>query len=362
MGRLTKWGILGAGTMARHFAEDLKFCDNGIFHGIASRSPDKTIAIAKEHNAKAFNDINVLFTDPEIDIIYIATPNSLHFEHCKRALSAGKAVLCEKPFALSAKEAKIIQKLAEDKGLFCMEAMWSRFLPIMETIKDHVERGTLGHIHGFRAELGLPVSYAENTRFSNLDLGGGALLDLGVYGVSLAHFLLGNPARVFASASLTPRGVDEHCSILMAYDNLQAQIVASHACELPNKLIISGEKGRIELQDLFIQGNEARLYRYERHIIDADTNTNDQNSDFKQKLKSSIIGRMLKKVINRLRPAKAGEVISSRYPGHGSAGDALTQNALATAIMPMSETVEVMTIIDKAFAEIHHRNQALRAA
>jgi len=348
MGRVIKWGIIGAGVMAHHFAEDLDHCDNGVFHAVASRTPEKAVDLAAQHGGKAYAGIDKLLADPDIDIIYVATPNTTHAKLCLDILKAGKGVLCEKPFAMNAKEAAKVINYAKKHNLFCMEAMWSRFLPLMHQLRSQIETGNLGPIRSVRAELGFPVDYSENSRFSDPKLGGGALLDLGIYCVSLVHDLLGAPKNIHAQAVVTDRGVDEHCSALMTYPGAQAHIVASHACELDNRLVITGETGRLEISDLFIQAKSAKLVKFARYAPQV---ISTEEPGLKDKLKNSIIGRIARKLKNKFGRDKE-IMLTADYPGHGyqfqaeAAGEAMLSGKTETRAMPWDETIAVMKTLD----------------
>jgi predicted dehydrogenase len=343
---------LGAGKIAHDFAADLSHCENGALAGAASRRIESAKALTRINGGKAYDSVNAMLADPDIDVIYIASPNALHAEHCEMALNAGKAVLCEKPFALSAKDAARIQKLAKSKNLFCMEAMWTRFLPLIQDVKAIVDSGDLGTINSIRAELGFPFAYDEGSRLGDSSLGGGALMDLGVYGISLAHYLRGAPNHVQGSAVLCAGGADEHSTSVLNYDTAQAVIIASHASELQNTFTIAGDKSRIEINAHFIQGKAAQLFSYTRENpnFGAGPSGNSENP-VKTILKKTGLFSAAKTLKNIARPNGAPK-LRHDYPGHGyqfqaqAVGKALRAGDIQSDIMPMAETIAVLKTLD----------------
>ena len=362
MGAVTRWGVVGAGWIARRFVEDLAHCDGAVLAGVASRGGDSARALAGAHGGRAHADVAALLADPDVDAVYVASPNSLHAGHCEAAIRAGKAVLCEKPFAVDAAEAARVVELARREGVFCMEAMWTRFLPPIRDVVREVAAGAVGPVRTVRAELGFPVSYAGAHRFASPELGGGALLDLGVYGVSLAHALLGAPVSVHAGARMEG-GVDAHCSALLVYPDAQAVVVASHATELTNTLVIAGEGGRIEVAAPFICGRAAyRTAVVRRPPGDAAA---DAAAAAGGRVRGLLKATGLWSPARRLGKALRGDgrpAFRNDYPGHGyqfqaeAVGRALAEGRTESPVMPLAETLAVMETLDAL------RAQALRAS
>lgn len=352
MGKIVRWGIIGAGTMAHHFAEDLAHCVNGVFHGVVARTPERAEALASAFGGTAYSSIEELLDDPSIDAVYIATPNSLHAEHAKLALRARKPVLCEKPFAINSEEADEVIALAKAQNVFCMEAMWMRFLPSIQNVVSEIEAGAIGPVRSIRAELGFPVAYAQQNRFSDPLLGGGALLDLGVYGVSLVQSILGTPIDVAASAHMEA-GVDVNSSVLLTYPEAQAVIVASHASELTNTLSIAGERGRITISGPFIAGLNASLKTFERQSPASQVS---QGNVVKRLLQSTGLWPLARKIGKSI--LRRGKTLSEGYPGHGyqfqaeAVGDALARGETECALMPLSDTLTVMQILTQTQAHM----------
>lgn len=345
MGTLIRWGILGAGTIARHFASDLDYASNGVLHGVASRTTKSAETLATSLNCKAYPDIKTMLADPDIDAIYIATPNSTHADYSIMALEADKAVLCEKPFCTSVEEAKRVAAVAGSKNLFCMEAMWTRFLPLIQVIRKQVDAGEIGPVRMIRAELGFPFLYEDASRLADP---GGALLDLGVYGVSIAHHILGKPDTISAAATLTDKGVDEHMSALLGYRDAQAIIVASHTSELTNTLVIAGENGRIEIAAPFIQGQQATSTRFTRTKPQKHAAS---ESRLKALLQKTGLWPLARKLARSLL-GRDGATQTMTYPGHGyqfqaeAVGQALGSGKIESNIMPLDETIAVMETVD----------------
>jgi predicted dehydrogenase len=201
-----------------------------------------------------------LAEDPGVDVIYVATPNPLHREHCLLCLDAGKPVLCEKPFALNAGQAGDMVRAAREKKLFLMEAMWSRFFPLMAKVRELVDEGAIGEVQMLVADLCIQFDFDPSDRRYAPDLGGGALLDLGVYPLSLASMLIGAPARITSLAHLGATGVDEQASITLGYDQGQVStLYASLRADSPVEAILLGTKGQIRIHPWWIRPDAITL-------------------------------------------------------------------------------------------------------
>ncbi len=203
-----RWGILATGGIARLMTRDL------LLHGhrvtaVGSRSPDAAVAFAAEHGiARVHATYDDLLDDPEVDVVYVATPHPMHAENARAALAAGKHVLVEKAFTLNAEQARTVVREAATQGLLVMEAMWTRFLPHMAFVRDVVASGRLGEVHSVHADHTQKLSDAPAHRLNDPALGGGALLDLGVYPLSFANDVLGPVTEVAATATMRETGVD----------------------------------------------------------------------------------------------------------------------------------------------------------
>lgn len=239
-----RWGIFGAGHIARAFVVEVTRRTPARVYAIASRDPARARAFADALDIpRAFGSYAEMIAAGGIDAVYIATHNDMHADHMALCLEAGLPVLCEKPFTVTAAEAEAVRRLAHAKGVFCMEAMWTRFLPAVRALRDLVRGGELGEVRHLHAELGHRRSAEFHARLFDPARGGGALLDSGAYGLSLAHYLLGAPESVFCEAQRGPTGVDEHVAVTLAYPGAAAQITASLRSTLGNALSVYGSNG-----------------------------------------------------------------------------------------------------------------------
>jgi len=248
-----RWGIIGAGSISAKFAEGLKSSPKAECYAVASRDLSKAEAFASKNGImKAYGSYEAMLDDPDVDIVYIATPNNLHYENTLAALSAGKNVLCEKPFALNSKELSEMIDLARRKKLFLMEALWSRFLPSIIKTKELIESGQLGKAHIVQADFGFFSQYNPEGRLYNPSLGGGSLLDIGIYPVFLSLFLFGYPDEISVLSVKSPTGTDNTNGILFSYnDGKVASLMSSFAVNLDTEARIYCDKGKITIHRMF---------------------------------------------------------------------------------------------------------------
>lgn len=243
-----RWGILATGGIARTFTKDLHVAGLDV-RAVGSRSPEAARAFAAELGiGRAHGSYEALFADPEVDIVYIATPHPMHVGPALAALEAGKHVLIEKPLTVSAAEAAAIRDLAAQKGLIAMEAMWTRYLPHMTRIHEIIDAGTLGEIRVVSADhtQSAPVDPAH--RMNALELGGGALLDLGIYPLSFVHDILGAPVTVQASARMLDTGADSDVATVMTHASGALSTTFSSSRGVgPNSAHIVGSLARIDI-------------------------------------------------------------------------------------------------------------------
>ncbi len=262
-----KWGIVGPGVIARQFAWDFRFCKLGELTAVASRNIDNASAFAKRYKIeKAYGSYDELFNDEEIDVIYIATPHTFHFEQTSLALKAGKAVLCEKPLTVSLAQAKEITALARSESNYLMEGLWTYFLPPIKKALEWVQQNRIGKILHVKADFGYPFPYDEKNRWFNPDLAGGALLDLGIYCIAMAWlFNQNDPKNINVIAQKASSGVDTDVSMQFEYENSVANLTVSLLCKLHNWAYIIGEKGYIAIQD-FWRSKQCFLYEGEKVV------------------------------------------------------------------------------------------------
>jgi predicted dehydrogenase len=245
-----RWGVLGAGGIAKAQVADMQL------HGftvaaVAARDLPRAVAWATETNVPtAYGSYEELAADPEIDAVYVATVHPAHAHAARIALEGGKHVLLEKPFTMDAAEARELVELAASKNLVILEAMWTRWLPHMVRIREILASGLLGEVRTVLAEHDQANEHVE--RMHKPELGGGALLDLGIYPVSFAWDVLGAPETVIAHATMTPAGVDREVAIILAYPSgAQAMLHAQMSGRGPNRAAIIGTQGRIEIEPVW---------------------------------------------------------------------------------------------------------------
>lgn len=258
-----RWGILGCGRIARKFASDLKLVADAELIAVGARELHTAQTFAKEFPAKhVHGSYNALVNDSEVDVIYVATPHAMHHEHVLLCLQHKKAVLCEKAFAINYKQATEMIQLAKEQQTFLMEAFWTRFLPHYEKAKQLIAEGKIGTIKYFYGEFGFKPVAPVAPRLFDPALGGGALLDIGVYPVFMALDLLGKPDVIDAAMTPAHTGIDEQCVIRFQYKN---GAIANLFCTLSTNLASGGDIGGTEGRIRFthrMHGPTAQLEYY----------------------------------------------------------------------------------------------------
>lgn len=243
-----KWGIVGLGNIAHQFAADLLLLEDAELVAVASRNLDKANQFAQKYNCiKAYDSYDALFADAQVDIVYIATPHDSHAELSIKALQKGKHVLCEKPIALSYKDAVSMTEASKKNNKFFMEAFWTRFIPSVQDVLEKVNNGIIGKVNYIKADFAFYGSETENKRLFDKELGGGALFDIGVYPLFLSYLFLGNPKEIVAKAIKHKNDIDLQTSMILQYESAQSILNASIISDSDMKAVISGTEGRIEL-------------------------------------------------------------------------------------------------------------------
>ena len=244
-----RWGILGTGNIANKMADALKSLNEAELVAVGSRTQQKADAFGDRHGVpRRHGSYQALANDPEVDIVYVCTPHTLHAENSLLCLDGGKAVLCEKPFTVNAAQARAVASRAREKGLFVMEAMWTRFLPAIRRCREIVRSGGIGEVRMLQADFGFRAGWDPQGRLLNPELGGGGLLDVGVYTVSLAHLLLGTPARIESLAHIGETGVDEQSALLLGYPGGEIAILSSAVrTNTPHVAYVMGTEGMIRI-------------------------------------------------------------------------------------------------------------------
>lgn len=251
--RTFNWAILGLGHIARKFAEDLAHVPQARLHAVASRSLTKAQAFAADFGvAHAVGSYEELLAVPDLDAVYIATPHSEHHAHTLLCLRAGLPVLCEKAFALNASQAQDMVRVARERGVFLMEAFWTRFFPAIAQALEVVWAGTIGEVKHLTANFGFAAPYQPEGRLFNPALAGGSLLDIGVYPLFISQLFLGAPTAVRAVSTPTGTGVDLNCAVALAYaDGATASLFSTLAAPTDNHCVLYGTKGQLRLSGRF---------------------------------------------------------------------------------------------------------------
>ena len=318
---MTRWGIVGTGGIATKFATDLRLLPDAEVVAVGSRSQVTADAFADRFELTGRHpSYDALVEDPDVDAVYVSTPHPGHFAAASLAIQAGKAVLCEKPFTLNATEAAGLVSAARRRGVFLMEAMWTRFLPHVVRIRELLATGVLGDIRTVQADHGQWFRHDVEHRLLNPSLGGGALLDLGVYPVSFASMVLGPPTRVTAVSSPAATGVDAQTSMLLEHDEgRHAVLTTTLAARSPNRAAIVGTDARVEI--------DATWY--------APTTFTVVSRDGE--------------VLGRYDEAHSGGGLRHQA---AEVGRCLAEGQLESPVMPLDESVAVMSTLDEVRRQI----------
>ena len=247
---MTRWGILGPGRIAHKFAQDLLTLPDAQLYAVASTDQQRADTFAQQYGAPhAFGSYNSLLTLPDLDVVYVATPHILHHENTLMLLNAGIAVLGEKPFAMNSGQVREMVELARSKRVFLMEALWSRFMPVLERAKQLADDGAIGTVTGVRADFGFAAPFVPDGRLFNKNLGGGSLLDIGIYPLFWSYLFLGMPQTVKATAIFGQTGIDEQCGMLLTYPNGELAVLDSTLrARTPCEAFVYGTQGMIRMQ------------------------------------------------------------------------------------------------------------------
>jgi len=299
MAKIYNWGIIGLGKIAHKFAQDIQVMKSARVHAVASRSLNKAKEFGRQYNAKhCYGSYEEILSCPKLDVIYIATPHISHCANTILCLNSKIPVLCEKPFAMNAAEVRRMIAASKNNNTFLMEALWTRFLPTIKKTLSIIEKGTIGEITSIKADFGFKAKIDPKSRLFNQNLGGGALLDVGVYPVFLSLLLLGKPSGIKAIASIGKTNVDESCGMLLKYpNNKMAMLHASIVTKTGTEAFIYGTKGTIRINSrwheptsltLLVDGKEPKDfffdfdsngYRYEAEEVQRCLRTKKLSSD-----------------------------------------------------------------------------------
>ncbi|GAA4278085.1 Gfo/Idh/MocA family protein [Aquimarina mytili] len=262
-----KWGIIGLGNIAHQFVKDLALIPNAELSAVASRTISKAESFANQYKAKkAYGSYDELIADPDIDIVYIATPHNLHAHLTIKSLEHNKHVLCEKPIALHSNEALKMVETSRATNKFFMEAFWTRFNPSVREALQKIKNGDIGEVNYINADFAFNVGIPQE-RMIDLKTGGGSLLDMGVYPLFLAYCILGKPEKILASANFYDSGADKQTSMILHYHNAQAVLHSSFVSPSDMIATISGTEGRILLNAIWHETQSYTLIK-NNHRVD----------------------------------------------------------------------------------------------
>ncbi|MBI9043392.1 MAG: Gfo/Idh/MocA family oxidoreductase [Anaerolineaceae bacterium] len=308
------WGILATGNICNQMAQALTDAEEANILAAASRTQGKADVFTKRWNIpRSYGSYEVLVNDPDVEIIYIGSPHGLHYDHIKLCLNHGKHVLCEKAFTINAKQAEECIALAKEKSLFLMEGMWTRFFPLMVRLRELLKEDVLGKISLVQADFCIQRPFDPEHRLFKMELGGGALLDLGIYVLSFASMVLGQSDQIIGDAVFGPAGSDELDTITTIYpDGVRGQFSCAIQIHRPHEAFIVGEKGYIKVHEGFYKPDKMTLH------------LNGQAAE-----------------IIKL-PARSNGLIHEVEEVH----NCLDQGRIESEIMPLHETVELMSTMD----------------
>jgi len=311
---VVQWGILGTGGIARQFTQDLMLAGHAVT-AVGSRTRESAERFATLFELPAAHaSYEALVADPSVDLVYVATPHPFHYPNARLALEAGKHVLVEKPFTLNAAQAQRLVTYAADKGLLVLEAMWTRWLPHMARLREIVAAGTIGELRSLNADHTQRLPDDPGHRLNALELGGGALLDLGVYPVSFASELFGAPQSIQAVAAFRETGADAQVATMFSYPG--GQIATTYSASItqgPNVAVILGSQGRIEIDSVWYTATGLRVYDADGTLI--------------EQARPLVEGRGM-----QFQAAEAERLVS--------------EGRIASDILPPQETVAIMATLD----------------
>ncbi|MEL6919024.1 MAG: Gfo/Idh/MocA family oxidoreductase [Bacteroidota bacterium] len=257
MDQKIRWGIVGLGNIAHHFAKDLTLVTDGKLTAVASRSLRKAKEFADQYHVDyTFGSYQELFESNTVDVVYIATPHNSHAELSIAAMNNGKHVLCEKPIGVNTAEVDRMIGASEKNKVFLMEALWSRFNPVIQKVKQLVTEGAIGNLSYIKADFAFyALDKGEDSRLLDVNLAGGTLLDIGIYPIFLTYFLLGKPKRLLATSNFHEKGTEIQTSMIFSYPKAQAILYSGFNSKSEMKAEISGSEGSIYIQPRWHESN-----------------------------------------------------------------------------------------------------------
>ncbi len=269
-----KWGIISTGAIAHTFAKALVYNENSIPYAVASRTLEKAEAFGKEYGfEKCYGSYEELVKDEVVEVVYIGTPMHSHYEDALLCLNNGKNVLCEKAITINSKELDELLRVAKEKNLFFMEAMWMKCLPAFLKAQELVQSGAIGEVEMIKADFCNRIGYNEDSRLFRLDTGGGALLDLGVYTITFATTFLGlKPKEIISFAHFGQSGADAEDTVILKYENgAFATLNSGMSSESKSSATIIGSNGSIAFSQWFFCTSEFSLYDRDNNLVETFT-------------------------------------------------------------------------------------------
>lgn len=320
MGRKIRFGIIGAGRIAQKFATGLSHVEDAQLTAIASRNIESADNFGNMFTIeKRYGSYKELVEDPDIDVVYISTPNSWHKEHAILCMENKKAVICEKPFGISKAEVEEMIQVAKTNGVFLMEAMWTRFFPVVKAVRELVRKGVIGKVKMIEGDFGFESDTGYGDIRFNKALGGGSIMDVGIYPISFASMIYNTqPTQIKALAHIGQTGVDEEAAVIFAYENGGMALLSSAlTTETPRNMYIVGEKGHIHIPNVwYAETAVVRINGEDDSVIDLPIEGNGYNYEIQ-------------------------EVVSCIQNGK-----------LENDIMPLSETLDIIETLDRIKEEI----------
>lgn len=353
MQKTIRWGILGTGSIAHDFVQGVQILPDAVVGAVGSRTQAKADQFAQSYGiAKSYGSYEALVQDPDLDVIYVGTPNHIHKANCLMALEAGKAVLCEKPFTMNAAEAREVVTLAREKQLFCMEAMWMRFMPIMPKLRSMLADGTIGDVCMLWADFGARPPFDPTNRFFSPEMGGGAMLDLGIYTLSLAFFLLGRPDAVISQAIIGSTGIDEQSVTVLKFpEGKQAILTTSFRSESTTDALVMGTKGQIHIHKPIYAPKQLSLKIFPAASQSSEAVPSGLMAAAKNNRYVRAAYSRSKSLLKRVTGGD-GKQIAVPVSGNGYNYEAaevmncLRAGQLESKIMPLDETIALMDMLD----------------
>lgn len=329
------WAIIGTGNIASKFAHDLQYVPSAKKSAVFSRSQDSADKFAAQFGfANAHSDLSQLNTAANIDIVYIATPHVAHVEQALACIDAGKAVLIEKPIAMSAADVKTIEDAAKAKGVFVMEAMWSRFLPAVQRAKAILDSGELGKPLRAEASLHYDVAFQPENRLFAPNLGGGVLHDLGVYPISVSSFLLGEPKLMESMWQAAPNGVNNNAQLMLECGCTPSFVQTSFNHEGENSFIVYCEKGVLRIDRHFLRADSLTVWNEPRESVPS------SSVSFLAKLRTKL-------KLHGGKTQRFERLGTGLHYQAAAVQAALGQNLTSHPTMPLVESAQVLNVIEQ---------------